>query len=228
MYIHNLKLATVFRVLLVAVCLYGLVAIFSVSGFSGQELLSFYTIDSNIAVLAFFSWLLFYTWRRPKQELPSWCLTVKGAVMFGIVLTFLVYHFILSPTLFSVSDGQWAFAQSPMNIALHYIVPLMTLVDWLLFDKKGNFKRWMPLVWLAIPSVHLVFVLIRAQFSTFSLTGSHYPYFFIDIDTYGIGQVALNVLGLAVCLIILGYIFYLIDWALTKQNFIKFFKRQHR
>jgi hypothetical protein len=214
MYINNPRLATIFRLLLVGICLYGLIAIFSTGGVLNRDMWAYYTNDSNIVVLVFFSWLLIHTWRRPRQELPSWYPTAKGAVIFCIMLTCLIYHFVLSPTLFSMAAGR-DFALSPMNIVLHYIVPLMALADWLLFDKKGSFQKWSPLAWLSIPAAYFIFSLIRAQFATFS-TGSHYPYFFIDVDAYGAGQVALNVLAIAVVFTILGYVLYFADLMLAK------------
>jgi hypothetical protein len=214
MYINNRKLATIFRLLLVGICLYGLIAIFSAGGVMNQDMWVYYTNDSNIVVLGFFAWLLIYTWRHRGGELPAWYPSAKGAVVLCIVLTFLVYHFVLSPTLFSMEGGR-AFAFSPTNVILHYVVPLMTLADWLLFDKKGGFQKLAPIVWLSIPLAYFIFSLVRAQFATFR-TGSHYPYFFIDVDVYGVGQVAINVLVIAVGLIILGYGLYFIDFALAK------------
>jgi hypothetical protein len=92
----------------------------------------------------------------------------------------------------------------------------MTLLDWLLFDKKGQFRRLDPVKWLLIPLAYLIFALVRAQFATFANTGSHYPYFFIDIDQYGVGQVALNCFLIGLGLLALGYVIYLVDLGLSK------------
>jgi hypothetical protein len=132
-----------------------------------------------------------------------------------ITLTLLIFHFLLRPTLFSMSDGA-SYVSSPANIIVHYVVPLMVLTDWLLFDRKGMFKKTDPLVWTIIPWAYFAFSLVRAQFAAFSNSDSRYPYFFIDIDKYGVGQVALNVLLIAVSYVTLGYILYLIDLGLSK------------
>jgi hypothetical protein len=116
--------------------------------------------------------------------------------------------------MFNMVEAQ-GFLSSPANIVLHYIVPLMTLADWLLFDKKGGFKKSSPFVWLAIPAAYLLFSLIRAHFATY-YNGGRYPYFFINIDTYGIERVAWNVLVLGAFLLVIGYCFYALDWGLAR------------
>jgi hypothetical protein len=211
------QLATGFRLLLVGICTTGIILNFSLAGWgSGAlELLSYYTIQSNILVWLFFVGLIAYTWRHKGQTpvAPSYH-TVKGAVMVCVTLTFLVYHFVLSPTMFSMEARSYAI--SPANLLVHYVVPLMAIADWLLFDKKGSFKKLDPLKWAAIPLVYLAFALVRAQFASFSISGSRYPYFFIDIDRYGVGPVVLNALGVTIGYLALGYLVYLIDLAWAK------------
>ncbi|MDR2336861.1 MAG: Pr6Pr family membrane protein [Candidatus Nomurabacteria bacterium] len=208
----NKNLATIFRLILVAVCLYGVVLLLSVSGGNTLETLSFYTLQSNIVVLVFFAFLLIRTWQR-KSAPPA---SIKGAVTVCITLTFLVYHFMLQPS-FAKSPELQAYVFSPSNIIVHYIVPLMTIADWLLFDKKGSLKKLDPVKWLLIPLAYLIFAMVRAGFGPISIAGSRYPYFFLDIDKYGVGQVAINVLVVGAGFAVLGYVIYFIDLAMAKK-----------
>jgi hypothetical protein len=212
MYIANQKLTIAFRAIIVLAAAIGVWNLIAIG--NPLELLSFYTIQSNLVVLVFFAWLIWRTWRaRPKPPTaPN--PTIKGAVTVCIALTFLVYHFVLAPTMFAMADN--SFGSSPANLLVHYIVPLMTIADWLLFDPKGRLGKLDPLKWLAIPLAYFAFSLIRAQFATFAYNGSHYPYFFIDFDQYGIAQVSFNILLFAIGYIILGYAVYLVDWALSR------------
>ncbi len=60
--------------------------------------------------------------------------------MMGITVTWLVAHFILG----SFTMG----ASLRVSIRLvHYVVPIMTLLDWLLFDEKGRMRATSPLLW---------------------------------------------------------------------------------
>jgi hypothetical protein len=92
----------------------------------------------------------------------------------------------------------------------------MTLADWLLFDKKGRLKKLDPVKWLLIPLAYFAFAMVRAQFSTFA-ADNRYPYFFIDIDKYGVGQVALNVLVVGAGFAVLGYVIYFVDLIMSKK-----------
>ncbi|MDR1034281.1 MAG: Pr6Pr family membrane protein [Bifidobacteriaceae bacterium] len=213
MRVKSLLLASVFRATLLGIGMYGVWL--NISAFGGDilSILSYYTILSNILVIVFFAWLLFYTVVARQLDTPRPFYTVKGAVTVAITLTFLVFHFMLRPTMFTMGSADYV--NSPANVLVHYVVPLMTIADWLLFDKKGNFKKLDPIKWLLIPLTYLVFALIRAQFIPIG-TQSRYPYFFIDLDQLGVAQVALNVVSIAVGLVILGYVIYFIDYLMSR------------
>jgi hypothetical protein len=211
MYINNKILKTIFRISLIAICLYGIILNITSWGDNWFGILSYYTLQSNIVVLIFFSFLLLRNAWTKKTISP----TVKGGVTVCITLTFIIYHFILRPTMFTM-DAARAYNASLANTMVHYIVPIMTIADWLLFDKKGLMKKLDPVKWLIIPLAYLIFSLVRAELGSFASTESRYPYFFLDIDKYGVGQVALNVLGVGVGYLALGYVFYFIDLGLSK------------
>jgi hypothetical protein len=211
MYIKNRAVSSVFRVILVLVAAYGIFLNVAALGGNAWEILSYYTLQSNILVMVFFAALLARQLLGKKGFPP----VVKGAVTLCITITFLVYHFILQPTLFEMSGGSYVL--SGANLIVHYIVPLMTLADWLLFDEKGRFKRIDPVKWLVIPLAYFIFALARAQFASFAISGSRYPYFFMDVDKYGVGQVAVNVVLIGAGFAVLGYIIFFIDWFLAKR-----------
>jgi hypothetical protein len=121
-----------------------------------------------------------------------------------------------------------AYGDSAANVLAHYVVPIMVIADWLLFDQKGVMKKLDPVKWLVIPLAYLIFSLVRAQFGTFPGTKSRYPYFFLDIDKYGVGRVAVNVLLVGAGYAILGYVIYFIDLGLSKVLVKKRRGRAHR
>jgi hypothetical protein len=208
MYIKNTTAAAIYRAVLALICLAGI--ILNVVNSGGTNVLLYYTLQSNIAVLLYFSFVLFL----PRKTISP---TFKGIVMAGITLTFLVYHFILQPTLFQMDASEYAFSLA--NVLAHYVVPLMTLADWLLFDEKGRFTKWDPLKWTLLPLAYFAFALIRAQFGVFpgiSQGESRFPYFFIDVDVYGIGRVLLHVLLISVGYVLMDYLFYFTDRLLAR------------
>jgi hypothetical protein len=212
MYVKNLKITITFRVLLTLLCLSGIVLNIASWENGVWEILSYYTLQSNILVFIFFSYWVWRIWRaRPKQPIVL-SPTIKGAVTICVTLTFLVYHFMLAPTMFTM-DNQYAL--SPANLLVHYITPLMVIADWLLFDKKGLLKKLDPLKWLLIPLAYFVFAVIRAQFTTFSFSDSRYPYFFMDFDKFGAGRVGIYILFITIGYVALGYLFYFADWFMS-------------
>ncbi len=53
-----------------------------------------------------------------------------------------VYHFFLAPVIFEMV-GYKPF--SPNDIIVHYAIPLMVILDWLLFDPKPTYGPADPL-----------------------------------------------------------------------------------
>jgi hypothetical protein len=215
LFIDNWRLALGWRLLLIGAGLSGVTMNIVMMGGDLGRSLSYYTVLSNLVAVVMFAFLAVWTVRRRSLELSPLERTVKGTVALGVLLTFLIFHFILRPTMFTMGAEVSAYTLSPANILVHYVVPLAVIADWLLFDRKGLIRRLDPLFWTFMPLAYLAFSIIRAQFATFP-TGSRYPYFFIDIDTLGLAQVALNCLVIAAAYIALGYLVFLIDRILTK------------
>lgn len=144
-----------------------------------------------------------------KEVLPRF----KGALVIAILVTGLIYDFILAPK----AGPEKAFKIG--SILLHYVVPYVTLIDWFAFDKKGYFKKQDSVLWIVIPYIYLIFIMIFAQFKIVTLEGnSFYPYFFLDIDTLGIFGVFLYIVGLTVIFLVLNYALYLLDRILAKKG----------
>ena len=167
----------------------------------------YFTYQSNILVIVYFILDIFNIIKKKETFYPRF----KGAVTMSITVTFLVYHFLLSTT-----SGKLEGIDYIRNIILHYIVPIMTIFDYIIFDKKGIYKIIDPILWLIIPILYFVFVLIRARVGSPFSDGSYYPYFFVDIDKYGLKIVLRNVFFITLFFAVLGYIEYFIDMLFNK------------
>ena len=97
------------------------------------------------------------------------------------------------------------------NYAVHLIVPLFAIFDWILFTEHGKVSYKQSLIFLAYPLLYLVFILIRAEVGGKLLTGSRYPYPFIDFDVIGIGYGILVVIGLLLAFTLLGLFYVFLD-----------------
>lgn len=212
---QNRIVALIFRILLIIGCFTGL---YLNSGLTSGQISGlpfiYYTILSNLVCLIFFVVLTIQTTLDLKAKGISGITVsqprLKGAFTMMIAATFLIYQFILAPRAFSMDTGYsfWSGA----NLLVHYFTPFMVILDWLLFGPRGSFRIFDPLLWLLIPLVYLVFVIIRAQIGgPITLSGSRYPYFFIDFDVLGIGGVLPWIGIITIFFVILRYLIFYID-----------------
>ena len=180
------------------------------------SMLKFYTILSNLLVFGAFGWFIYSTIKTirtdglygPTTKLPGF----KGAVTMGILVTMLIYQFILSATPFAMGTSS-----APLsNTMVHLFVPLLVIADWTLFDEKGKFCSSDPLYWLVGPLAYYAFVLIAAPLGMKYFGGSRFPYHFIDSDALGWGRVFINVVIMLLFFILLGYLILLLDKSLGR------------
>jgi hypothetical protein len=215
MCIHNRLLSLIYRIIFLFVCGIGL---YLNSGIANGELapymLIFYTIQSNVLCFIFFSILIIKNILDLKNKglkgttifLPHF----KGAVTMTIAVTFIIYHFILAPHYLSTSSGYNIF--SWQNILVHYFVPIVTILDWIIFDEKSSFRWFNPIQWLIVPITYFIFILVRARIGgVILIMKSQYPYFFIDVDVLGWINVLKNAGIILIGFLFLGYTIYIID-----------------
>lgn len=98
----------------------------------GFGMLLYYTVLSNLLVTIFTLYLLKVmsrvgeNWQRPSL------LRLKGGVTMSIMITCVIYHFLLAP----IATNFYTLE----NFLCHYIVPIWFLADTLFFDKQGQYK----------------------------------------------------------------------------------------
>lgn len=185
-----------------------------------MEMFVFYTIQSNIITI-FVSLVLLvkdirlFTFHGEKGNPGTISPLIQLGNVFIILITFLVYATLLNE--YTFSEGfEWEGLKFAFgNILLHYIVPLLTLTDYLLFCEKGKVSFKKAILWFTYPVLYFVFVLIRGKYGEpLQNMGqdiiTYYPYPFLDVDLQGWNTVLINVFVLAV--IMVGFI-WAICWA---------------
>lgn len=224
-----LTIKNIFRLVLVIGCGWGLALLLGL--FEGRfELnqLVFYTIQSNLLVFFAYLYLLIKSIVKSLSLKQMWSADFSpnsmGALTLIIVITGLIYNFILVPT---ISDTSGYAVNSFSDILVHTFTPIMVFVDWILFVNTSDTKRIKPWTWTILPLLYWVFTIIRAQIGgPIAGFGSYYPYFFIDADELGWTRVVINVLVLLVVFALFGYLMKLIAWLtnrfkpFTKRNLL--------
>ena len=213
MHIRNIYVTLAYKALLIAVCACGLYIETGLThGRIDWSIFNYYTIISNLICLVYFIFAFAANivsalkGNGPVTFAPR----IKGAVVLCITATLLIYQLVLAPTPFSMGTGA-----SLGNTLVHLVVPLMAILDWLLFDSKGNYKKYDPVLWLVTPAAYFAYIIVRAQFwGPIRGIAGKYPYGFIDIDHFGLKQVLINIGEFAFFFLVIGYAFYFTDKAL--------------
>ena len=219
MYIKSARLSLGFKLVAVIASGYGLYLNSGLpAGAFRPSMLLYFTIQSNVLCLVSF---LMGAWRcghylaqGAQGECPPANMLWKGAAIMAITTTLLIYWLVLAKV-----DFQMEAAINPLNnLTVHLFTPVLMLLDWLLFDRKGLLRRRHPLQWALVPVLYYAFTLVASALGARYMDEARYPYFFIDPDVVGWGQVALNVALVAAGFIGLGYLLLGLDALLRRKN----------
>lgn len=182
--VKRTPLRRLFRLMLAIGCAYG-VGLGVIHAYDLKSLLSFYTEQSNLLCLILYVFLLvldFTSGNENKRFLRVW----KGMATIGIILTFVVYQFVLRPAL--TADGV-ILKLSSHDFFVHAFTPLMVLLDYILWDTKGTFRWRDPLLWSLFPLAYIgytyAYVGAGGRYRLSEILSFDYPYFFLDYKTLG-------------------------------------------
>ncbi|HFI0639515.1 TPA: Pr6Pr family membrane protein [Streptococcus suis] len=145
----------------------------------GIGMLMYYTVQSNLLVSVFTVYMVYAMYKGLDLQSAKF-LRLKAAVTMSIMITCVVYHFMLAP----IADDFWRVE----NMLCHYIVPVYFLLDTLLVDQKGQYKWFDPIWWTILPVLYMVFGLVNGLFIKIPIPDakdSPFAYFFLNVPKYG-------------------------------------------
>ena len=208
------RLSNAFKTTIIICCLIGILSNILTTS-SIPTILSFYTLQSNIVVLTFYFVCKVIALFKDDLEKSEIYHFFKGGTIMTILLTFLVYLVALSPTDFTMNfstSTDKIFQVS--NIFVHFVNPILVLLDYLIFDEKGHLSARYPWRWIMFPVMYIIYVYTYSlNGGTFFGTGGSrkYAYFFLDVDKIGFTGVAGYLIVIAVAYIIISYILVVLD-----------------
>lgn len=121
--------------------------------------------------------------------------STRTVVTTFFVVVGLTYHFILA----DLADLEgW---NKIADTILHYVLPALFVLDWLLFVPKAEIPWPTTLGALVFPVLYMVWTYVHGEWTGF------YPYPFVDVSKLGIEKVLMNAAGMiaafaAICLIL--------------------------
>jgi hypothetical protein len=168
-------------------------------------LLSFFTVLTNIAVVAVYAANLFPARlgflntmnRAVTRACAAACIAVVG----------LVYATVLAKIW--VPEGLFWLC----DMLLHYAAPVLYIVWWLGFGRNGSLKWSDAPKFLAAPLLYLGYAVIRG-----GVTGA-YPYPFVNVAALGAAQVAINCVLVAALFLAFSLIAIALDRTLKSRPF---------
>lgn len=153
----------------------------NVPGASAGNFFSYFTIESNIIAVITLAIAGRYAW---QGESPRWLELLRGAATIYMTITGIVYNLLLS-NIDVNTPIPW------INVVLHYTIPTIMVIDWLVDLPRTRVPVRTSLIWLGFPLLYLVYSLIRGPIVDW------YPYPFLDPRVSGYGTVAAMALAIA-------------------------------
>ena len=174
-----------------------------------------FTNISNYLCLGIMFAELMQTIKKKEDEYVTVAPTLKFIGMLGILLTFLVFNILLAGAEGRDPQANWRIG----SLCAHVVLPIMYVADWFMFYERKKCKWYYPIASIAFPLGYITFIFIQAavlKFDTSILipgttTPLIYPYFFVNLETQGVGGVIKWICILLVAFITIGYVFLGLD-----------------
>ncbi len=139
---------------------------------------SFFTILTNLLVAIYFTASIF------KLKNNDSIITTSPGRLTSITVYISIVGLVYQGLLRQV--WQPTGLQKLVDELLHSAIPLLVIIYWYFFEKKGTVHYNQIPRWMLYPLAYLIFILIRGTFSKF------YPYPFVDVENLGFSKVMLN------------------------------------
>ena len=159
------------------------------------RVLSFFTIQSNLLSGLVSAQLAF----KPDRDGRTWR-AIRLAALFGITVTGIVYSTVLA----KIHEPN-GFAETFVNDLVHYVVPIMMVVGYVMFGPRPRIDRATALRSLLFPVLWMTYTLIRGA------VWKWYPYPFLDVPSHGYAKVFVNAVIVTVVLAAVAALYTLAD-----------------
>ena len=182
-----------------------------------------FTNISNFFCIGVMLTALIQTAKRKEDGFVSAAPVLKFIGMLGILLTFLVFNIMLAGAEGRDPQLNWRIG----SLCFHVVLPIMYIADWFLFYERKKCKWYYPIASIAFPLAYMIFLLVQAIILKFdssiliptTTTPLIYPYFFVNLDTQGVGGVLMWTGILSVAFVVVGFLFFGLD-KVEKKNLI--------
>ena len=174
-----------------------------------------FTNLSNLLCIGVMLAALIQTIKKREDSYVTTAPVLKFISMLGILLTFLVFNLLLAGAADRDPQLNWRIG----SLCFHVVLPVMYIADWFLFYERRKTKWFYPLASIAFPLTYILFIFTQAAIMKFDTsilipgtkTPLIYPYFFVNLETQGIGGVAKWIVILLIAFVAAGFAFFGLD-----------------
>ncbi len=159
--------------------------------FNAGDFFSYFTVEANtLAVISLVLSSFALATRSTHRGLGAF----RGAVALYMTTTILIFIVLLSGYPASeLTAVPWD------NTVLHYLMPIVVIVDWLVAPARRALALRVALLWLLFPLAYIVYSLIRGH------VVGWYPYPFMDPTHHGyLGVIVTSVVIAAILAVLAG------------------------
>jgi hypothetical protein len=162
--------------------------------FEAGNFFSYFTVEANtLAVLSLVLSSLALAAGRRSDRLDFF----RGAVTLYMTTTILVFIVLLSGY-----SSEELTAVPWDNTVLHYIMPIVVIVDWLVASRVRAIAFRRSMIWLGFPLVYLGYSLVRGPIADW------YPYPFMDPAHHGY-------IGVIITSVVIAVVLTAITWVIA-------------
>ena len=182
-------------------------------GVLNRSYLVYYTNLSNLLCMLFMFFALAET--LSKKETVDFAPALKFVFLIMISVTFILYNVLLAdyPSIL-------AYFSSLKNGLNHCILPILFVLDWVLFYERGKSRWTWPLLSILPPFCYVVYILDRAKILqiTCRLAPVVYPYYFLNLNSLGWSGFLRWMAILLAAFLVLGFVLCAMDRCLGKKQ----------
>lgn len=172
-------------------------------GFDVVNYFSYFTNLSNILALIVLLLGAFYLIQH--RETSVGFDLIRGAAVVSMTIVGIVFSILLR-------DEDLGFLLPWVNTIVHYIMPVVIVLDWLYDPPKTRLAIRQIWVWLIFPLIYVIYSTIRGP-----LTGFYAYPFFNPAKVGGYGGVALYCFAILVAFLIVSWLVMLVGNALSSR-----------
>lgn len=201
-------------------CVLGVIGVLNSLGYFAadfhENFYVYYTNLSNYICLGVMFACLTDTYKKANRKEDGYSKTAPTFTFLCVILilvTFLVYNILLAD-----ENTVIEYFTSQSNMIMHVILPILFVLNWILFYEHPSLEWYHPLLATVMPLIYVVFIVIRAKLLSGAKDALLYPYFFLNIDQLGWGGFLIWIAILLAVFVVLGYIIYATERFLKRKK----------